>query len=329
MIEHSNDMIWTLDEKGSFIYFNKKSEEITGYKIKNRVGDSFAPIILEDDLKMVRNVFIETLQGKPQSYEVRIHDYEKKRIITLSVNTAPIFKNNKIVGTVSFGRDITKQKQAEKALAAEKERLLVTLRSIGDGVITTDIKGNIILMNKIAEELTGAKQDEIIGKPLNEVFYIINEETRKSCENPYEKVLKTGKVIKLANNTILIAKDGTERIIADSAAPIRDKDSKIIGIILVFRNITEKRRMQEEILNAQKLKSIGILAGGIGGEEAIKTITKIDPKAKVIVSSGYSNDQIIANYKEYGFAGVVLKPYKVQELSETLHKIISGVNKLE
>ncbi len=71
------------------------------------------------------------------------------------------------------------------------------------------------------------------------------------------------------------------------------------------------------------------IPGGIGGEEAIKTLTKIDSKAKVIVSSGYSNDLIMANYKEYGFAGVVLKPYKVQELSETLHKIISGVNKLE
>jgi PAS domain S-box-containing protein len=263
MIEHSNDMIWTLDEKGDFIYFNKKSEELTGYKIKNEAGDSFVPIILEDDLKMVERVFIETLQGKSQSYEVRIHDSEKKRIITLSVNTAPIFKDKKIVGTVSFGRDITKQKRAEEALAAEKERLLVTLRSIGDGVITADIKGNVVLMNKVAEELTGWKQDETIGKPLNEVFHIINEETRKSCENPYEKVLKTGKVIELANNTVLMAKDGTERIIADSGAPIRDKDSKIIGIVLVFRDITEKRRMQEEILNAQKLESVGILAGGI------------------------------------------------------------------
>ena len=123
MIEYSNDMIWTLDKKGNFLYFNKKSEEITGYNIKEGIGETFAPIILEEDLEMVYNVFKKTLQGTPQHYEVRIHDVTKTKILTLSVNTAPIIKDGKVVGTVSFGRDITEQKQADKKLQEKMDEL--------------------------------------------------------------------------------------------------------------------------------------------------------------------------------------------------------------
>lgn len=122
MIEHSNDMIWTLDERGNFLYFNKKSDEITGYKLEERIGKSFVPLIIEEDLEMVEKVFKETMQGTPHHYEVRIYD-SRKKILILSVNTAPIFKNGKVIGTVSFGRDITEQKQVEKALETEKEQL--------------------------------------------------------------------------------------------------------------------------------------------------------------------------------------------------------------
>ncbi len=120
MVEHSNDMIWTLDEKGNFLYVNKKSEDITGYKMEEWIGKSFAPTILEEDLEMVQNIFMKTKQGKPQHYEVRIHDSSKKKILTLSVNTAPILKNGIVIGTVSFGRDVTEQREAEEEL---QERL--------------------------------------------------------------------------------------------------------------------------------------------------------------------------------------------------------------
>lgn len=153
--------------------------------------------------------------------------------------------------------------QAEEALAAEKERLAVTLRSIGDGVIATDTEGKILLINQIAERLTGWSQREAVDKPFNEVFHIINEKTLERCESPFEKVLETGRISNLADQTILISKDGNERIIADSAAPIRDKEGKMIGMVLVFRDITEKRKMEEDLLKTTKLESIGFLAGGI------------------------------------------------------------------
>ena len=160
-------------------------------------------------------------------------------------------------------RDITQRKQAEEALAAEKERLAVTLRSIGDGVITTDTEGKVILINGVAETLTGWTEEEAVGKPFSQTFHIIHEKTREPCENLVEKILETGGIVGLASHTILVAKDGTERVIADSGAPIRDKKNRIIGVVLVFRDITERQKLEEELLKAQKLESIGVLAGGI------------------------------------------------------------------
>lgn len=154
-------------------------------------------------------------------------------------------------------------REAFGSLYEEKERAQVTLRSIGDGVITTDAEGKVVLINGIAERLTGWTQHEAEGKPLTEVFHIINEMTRERCENPVDKVLREGKIVDLANHTALIARDGTERIIADSGAPIRDESGNIIGVVLVFRDATEKKMMEEEILKAGKLESVGILAGGI------------------------------------------------------------------
>ncbi|MBF0102762.1 MAG: PAS domain S-box protein [Desulfobacterales bacterium] len=159
--------------------------------------------------------------------------------------------------------DITESKQAEEALRNEKERLMVTLRSIGDGVITTDSHSRIVLVNTVAESLTGWRQDDAEGKHISEVFHIINEVTRQICENPIEKVIKTGAISELANNTILVARDGSERIIADSGAPIRNRDGQIIGVVLVFRDITQRILIENELRQAHKLESIGLLAGGI------------------------------------------------------------------
>ena len=144
-------------------------------------------------------------------------------------------------------KDITERKKAEHELAAEEERLRVTLRSIGDGVIATEAAGRIVLMNSVAEQLTGWPQEAALGLPLEDVFRIVNERSRRPCANPVEKVLQSGTVVGLANHTALIARDGTERSIADSGAPIRDRAGNIIGVVLVFRDITEQNRVEEEL----------------------------------------------------------------------------------
>ncbi len=168
---------------------------------------------------------------------------------------------NAMIGNLSKSK--IEREQAEVKLAAEKERLAVTLRSIGDGVITADTSGKIVLINKIAEQLTGWHNEDAHGRPLEEVFHIINEQTREVCENPVKKVLSTGQIIGLANHTALIAKDGIERSIADSGAPILNEQSEIIGVVLVFRDVSEQIRTEQELLKVKKLESVGILAGGI------------------------------------------------------------------
>jgi PAS domain S-box-containing protein len=160
-------------------------------------------------------------------------------------------------------RHLRLRRQAEDALGEEKERLAVTLRSIGDGVITTDTSGRVDLMNRVAEELTGWRQEQAKGIPLDEVFVIINEQSRERARSPVDRVLELGVICGLANHTVLISRDSTERVIADSAAPIRDKHSQIVGVVLVFRDITEQEHMLKEVQKAEKLESVGMLAGGI------------------------------------------------------------------
>jgi len=186
------------------------------------------------------------------------------RIGYMEIRSFPIFDDDgEVILVAEHVHDITQRRMAQDALAAEKERLAVTLRSIGDGVITTDISGRVVLLNKVAEELTGWRQDEARGRALPEVFRIINEKTRLPCPDPVERVLASGLIVELCNHTILVSREGKERIVADSAAPIKDRESRIVGAVLVFRDTTEKRKMEEELLKSQKLESIGVLAGGI------------------------------------------------------------------
>lgn len=180
----------------------------------------------------------------------------------LEVSVAEIsWKNQPAVQGVYY--DITERKRAEAALAKEKELLMVTLRSIGDGVITTDVDGNIILMNKIAESLTGWSQEEAIHHPIGQILNMVDQKTRQKFDSPVSKIISSASIYELSDDIILISKDGTERLIADSGAPIRDKEGKVIGTVIVFRDITDKRKMEEERIKAMKLESIGLLAGGI------------------------------------------------------------------
>ncbi|MHB1418415.1 MAG: HD domain-containing phosphohydrolase [Bacillota bacterium] len=137
--------------------------------------------------------------------------------------------------------------EAEQTLFTERERLAVTLHSIADGVIATDIEGKIVLINQVAQEFTGWEHEDVIGKHIAEVFNIVDENTRNSCENPIEKVLESRLVVGLSNHAVLIARDGTERGISDNAAPIRDNEGNIIGVVLVFRDVTNERVAEGQI----------------------------------------------------------------------------------
>jgi PAS domain S-box-containing protein len=148
-------------------------------------------------------------------------------------------------------------------LEAEKERLAVTLRSIGDGVIATDVEGRIVLINRVAEQITGWASAEARGHSLGNVMPLLDRVSREPLPDPVAAVLDRGAVLDVPAGATLVRKDGNELLIADSAAPIRDRQSRIVGAVLVFRDVTERRRVEEQLQNAQKLESLGILAGGI------------------------------------------------------------------
>ncbi len=137
-------------------------------------------------------------------------------------------------------------------LQAQKDLLGVTLASIGDGVMVTDKHGRITFMNRVAEELTGWRVEEATGRGILEVFHILNERTRQPVQNPVEKVIEHGVIVGLANDTLLIRKDGSEIPIDDSGAPIRDADGTIRGVVLVFRDFSEHKRAEIELREAKE-----------------------------------------------------------------------------
>ncbi len=153
--------------------------------------------------------------------------------------------------------------EAEKKLRASERRFATTLASIGDGVIATDKQGCVTFMNPVAERLTGWITAEAHGIALTTVFNICNEETRKIVVNPVERVLELGIVVGLANHTILVRRDGEETPIDDCAAPIHDDHGAVTGAVLIFRDVTNHRRIEEQLRQSQKMEALGQLAGGV------------------------------------------------------------------
>jgi len=166
----------------------------------------------------------------------------------------------------AYQRSLDELQKRSNELYESREWLHTTLRSIGDAVMVCDANSNVQFMNPVSEELTGWPLDEAVNKPLRQVFHIIHEHTRKEAENPVEKVRRLNKVIGLANHTALISRNGTEYVIDDSAAPINDKSGNLIGIVLVFRDITDQKRAEAALIASEKLAVAGRLAASIAHE---------------------------------------------------------------
>jgi PAS domain S-box-containing protein len=141
---------------------------------------------------------------------------------------------------------LTARQKTAAVLYEQREWYRTTLASVGDAVMTTDTENRITYLNAVAESLTGWRNRDAAGQPLDAVFHIINEQTRKPVENPAKRALKEGVIVGLANHTVLIANDGTERTIDDSAAPIRDEQGRVAGCVLIFRDISERRRLEQQ-----------------------------------------------------------------------------------
>jgi PAS domain S-box-containing protein len=198
-----------------------------------------------------------------KEFDVFLSFFRKAAVSHEKIDRSKLFAEEfKMLGD-SANRMLEERQIVEKSLRESEERLAVTFRSIAEGVITSDTGYNVVLINHAAEELTGWGQKDARGKSLPRVFQILDEKTDEPVQHPVMMAVEQDKVIGSAGPVVLVARDGTRRLISHSAAPIRDKDGNIIGAVMVFQDITEKRKMEEELQKAQKLESLGILAGGI------------------------------------------------------------------
>ena len=263
------DAVITTDMNGLINFMNLTAESLTGWQQEEALGQEFSQIFQifgEGDKEPLENRISRVIQ---ESVPIGISNHKilvskNGTKIPIDDNAAPIKDEEGIAtGMVLVFRDVTERKLTADALAAEKERLAITLRSIADGVITTDIGGNVILINRVAENLTGWRNEDAEGQPISKVYKIVDEKNQQPFDPPISKVLETGDLVNFSKRFILKSRNGVDRIISNSAAPICDAESNMIGVVLVFQDITERTTLEAELLKAQKLESIGVLAGGI------------------------------------------------------------------
>ena len=267
IIENILDGMITVDEHGVICSLNPAAERMFGYRENEMVGYKVTKIIPkwygnEPDAKPIAIAW-EEMAKRTGTTTLALGRTRK-----LMSFPAEISLSEMLVGGqkfyVAMVRDVTEGKRFEKEIAAEKESLAVTLRSIGDGVITTDVQGRILMLNNEAERLTGCSSQEAIGKPLKSVFNVVVDlaAQAKAQQSGYRSEAQSI-LLNLPENATLVSRDGSERIIEEVASPIRDNKNEVAGVVLVFRDITERQRAEAERRKAETLEQLGLLAGGI------------------------------------------------------------------
>lgn len=224
------------------------------------------------------------------------------------------------IGIATIGRAMRRARVLAEAEAAEaaarREELRVTLQSIGDAVITTDVQGRVTSMNSVATELTGWTAADAAGQPLETIFRIVDEATREPTPSPVTRALVEGTVVGLANHTLLIARDGTERPIDDSAAPIRDDGGAVRGVVLVFRDGSERRgieRVQGLLANIVELSEDAIVTKTLDG-----IVTSWNAGAERIF--GYRHDEMVGQS--------ILRLFPPERAGE-VHRILGAIGRGE
>lgn len=240
IVESSDDTIISMDLQGTILTWNKAAERIFGYLAAEVIGGPISIIVPpergEEEMEILRRI------GGGE----RLEHFETVRVrkdgqrVQVSVTISPLIKEGRVIGASKIARDITEQKRLMRELEAQRSRLQVTLASIGDAVIVTDTRAAVTFMNRVAENLTGWQLEAARGQPLEAVFNIVNETTRRRAENPVTRALRDGVIVGLANHTLLLARNGAEFAIDDSAAPIRD-GAEVSGVVLVFRDVSGAR----------------------------------------------------------------------------------------
>lgn len=242
IVESSDDAIISKDLNGTITSWNKGAERIFEYSAEEVVGKPISIIAPPDRIDEMPAILRRIRNGERVDHYETVRRTKSGTLVNISLTVSPVRDpEGNIIGASKIARDITELVRRRAELAEQREWLRVAFSSIGDAIITTDKTGRVTFLNPVAADLTGWQTSEAAGKPLAEVFRIINEESRRTVENPTATVLREGIIVGLANHTVLISRDGKERSIDDSAAPIQNDKGETLGVILIFRDVTESR----------------------------------------------------------------------------------------
>ena len=346
------------DEKGVIQIFNVGAERMLGYTAAD-VLNKITPADISDPQEVIARakalsvelgtqiepgfeaLVFKASRGIEDIYELTYIRKDGSRFPAVVSVTALRDDKGAIIGYLLIGTDNTARKQAEAerqhllevqeetnkqlqqtnvTLQVSEERLAVTLNSIGDAVIATDASARVTLLNPLAEQLTGWTQAQASGRPVDEIFHIINKETRLPATIPVLETLAHGTIQGLANHTVLIARDGSECDIADSCAPIRDRDAQVIGAVLVFRDVTGEYAVQQA-LRDQQFYTRSLIESNI---DALMTTDPsgiiTDVNQQMVALTGCTRDELIgAPFKNY---------FTDPELAETAIKLVLSEKKV-
>jgi len=355
IIDHSNGGVAVHDKNMNYIYVSQLYLEEYGIKDQNVIGKNHYEIFPDLPQKW-RDIHKLALNGIVSHADDDPYYHLDGSIDWTRWECRPWYESDQSIGgIIVYTEIINERKRLELELLKEKETLLATLHSIGDGVISTDAFGRISSMNEVAERFTGWTEKEAQSEMFETVFTIISEETGLTCENPVDKVFSTKGVVELANHTILIAKDKTRLFIEDCASPIKNSSNEIIGVVLVFRDVTEKKQKQREIeflsyhdyltnlnnrrsyvesfdkLNQDKFLPLGIMMFDVNGlkiindayghdigDQALKTVASV-------LSQTFAAEDVVARIGGDEFAVILPKTSleKMQGYKDALRKSMS------
>jgi PAS domain S-box-containing protein len=259
--DNVTDVVWVIDLEMNPTYISPSVERVFGLKpqdyLQLPLSQTYPPASLEKIQKKLAEEFAK--EQDPQVAQDRVFHLELERYysdgsMAWDVISASFIRDEegKPIAIQGVSHDITETKQAQEELRQNQENLAITLDSIGDGVISTNIAGEIVNINPVAEKMCGWTKKQALGKQLSEVFKIYNSKSEERIEDPVKKVIKCRDVVGLANHTVLLSKDGKEYQIADSAAPIKNAAGEILGVVIVFSDFSEKYANQKKLAESEE-----------------------------------------------------------------------------
>lgn len=248
VLDQLEEFVAVTDLNGVITYVNEAHTQF--FKFRNRTAINQKEILCEELFKnsgQYATVLEHTMQEGSWRGEISVPQSDSEERFALCRIQVVSNENEEPVALCKIGSDITQRKKMEQELFKEKEQFRTTLLSVGDGVIATDADGCVTVINAVAEKLLNLTNEQAVGKPLDEIMYLIDEYSGQRVETPVKKVLETGKTYEFGDHTIIYLPDNTGRYLEDSAAPIRDSKGRVTGVVLVFRDATQKISEQREI----------------------------------------------------------------------------------